>query len=164
MDRDACDAFWRSYLSQLPVEHPHQRMKPDAFGFGGEPALEDELAGLVLVGKKRATTSLAIEFTSLGEPLPVVGDLSIVLRGDGAPVALIERTHVTTVPFEAVDADYAAVEGEGDGSLEHWRAAHRAYFTSVCARLGGSFSDRTPVLCQVFRVVWQPAWQPAWQP
>lgn len=155
MKPNACDAFWRSYLSQLPLDHPHHRIKPDAFGFGGEPAVQDELAALVLAGTKRATTSLAVEFTSLGEPLPVVGDLSIVLRGDGTPVALIERTHVTTVPFEAVAAEYAAIEGEGDGSLEHWRAAHRKYFKGVCARLGGTFSDRTPVLCQVFRVVFR---------
>jgi len=153
MERDACDSFWRSYLSQLARDHPHHGMKPDAFGFGSDAALADELAALVLAGKKRATTSLAIEFTALGERLPVVGDLSIILRGDGSPVALIERTHVTTVPFEAVDADYAAIEGEGDGSLTYWRNAHREYFNRVCARLGGRLSDRTPVLCQVFRVV-----------
>jgi uncharacterized protein YhfF len=79
-------------VGQLPPGHPHRQATPDAFGFGGEPDLADELADLVVAGQKRATTSLAIEFTSLNEPLPSVGTLSIILRGNGVPVAIIERT------------------------------------------------------------------------
>jgi uncharacterized protein YhfF len=148
------ESFWRRYLDGLPSGHPHRRVTPDAFAFGGGGAVADELADLVLAGRKRATTSLAVEFTSLGEPLPGVGSLSIILRGDLAPVAIIERTEVRTLPFAAVSAAYAAVEGEGDGSLDYWRAAHREYFTVVCARLGGEFHEGTPVICQAFRVVW----------
>ena len=148
------ESFWRRYLDGLPSDHSHRRVIPDVFAFGGGGAVADELADLVLGGRKRATTSLAIEFTSLGEPLPEIGSLSIVLRRDLAPVAIIERTEVRTLPFAAVTAEYAAVEGEGDGSLDYWRAAHREYFAWVCARLGGEFHDLTPVICQVFRVVW----------
>jgi len=32
------------------------------------------------------------------------------------------------VPFGAVDAAFAAAEGEGDRSLAWWQAAHTAYF------------------------------------
>lgn len=155
IDLQACDAAWAAYLRDLEPEHPHRHLKPDAFGFGGEAELADELAALVLAGKKQATTSLPVEFTSLHEPLPRAGDLSIIVRGNGRPVAIIERTRVTSVPFETVDEAYAAVEGEGDGSLGYWRAAHVDYFTSVCERLGGSFDAHTLVLCQVFRVVWK---------
>lgn len=154
VDQTACDAFWRAYLAQLPEAHPHRSARPDSFGFGGEPALADELASLVLAGRKRATTSLPVEYTSLGERLPRAGDLSIVVRGDGQPVALIERTHVACVPFGEVGEDYAAVEGEGDGTLGYWREAHAQYFASVCARLGGDFDEHTRVLCQMFRVTW----------
>jgi uncharacterized protein YhfF len=154
-DQKACDAAWGAYLSELSPNHPHRQAKPDVFGFGGEPAVADELAQLVLDGRKCATTSLAMEFTSLNEPLPKVGDVSIILRGDGVPVAIIERTQVTTIPFDKVDEQYAAIEGEGDGSLAYWREAHAEYFTGVCTRLGGHFDDQTIVLCQVFRVVWK---------
>jgi uncharacterized protein YhfF len=165
VDLKACDAAWRAYLNQLSPDHPHRQAKPDAFGFGGEADVADELAELVLAGRKRATTSLAIEFTSLSEPLPIVGDVSIILRGDGVPVAIIERTQVTTRPFDAVDEAFAAVEGEGDGSLAYWRQAHAEYFTGVCTRLGRHFDTQTPVICQVFRVVWKsPARHPAGRP
>ena len=155
VDLKACDASWHAYLSQLSPDHPHRQVKPDAFGFGGTPDLADELAGLVLAGHKRATTSLAMEFTSLNEPLPHTGDVSIILRGDGIPVAIIERTQVTTLEFDAVEATFAALEGEGDGSLAYWREAHIEYFTGVCARLGGHFDGQTPVICQAFLVVWK---------
>jgi len=155
IDRKACAAAWKTYLESLPPEHPHRSRKPTAFGFGATPALADELAALVLSGKKRATTSLSVEYTADNLPLPVAGDLTIVTQGDGRPCAIIERTSVITVPFEAVDAAYAAIEGEGDGSLKYWRAAHKAYFTSASARYGSDFDARTPALCQVFQVVWR---------
>jgi uncharacterized protein YhfF len=127
---------------------------PDSFAFGGSGPLADELAELVLSGRKRATTSLPVEFTAMNESLPNAGDVSIILRGDLEPVAIIERIDVTLIPFMSVDESYAAMEGEGDGSLASWREDHREYFDSVCRRLGGSFDEHTCVLCQTFRVIW----------
>ena len=147
-------AFWRSYLVSLPAGHSHRHASPDAFAFGDYAQLADELAQLVVSGRKRATASLAVEFTSLAQPLPKAGDLSIVLRADTTPVAIIELILVQHLAFDAVDAAFAAREGEGDGSLAYWRAAHRDYFGRVCARLGGQFNDQTVVICQSFDVLW----------
>ena len=155
IDRKACAAAWKTYLATLPSDHPHRANKPTAFGFGNTPALADDLAALVLRGQKRATTSIAIEYTADNLPLPEVGDLTIITKGNGMPCAIIERTSVTTVPFEDVDAEYAAIEGEGDGSLAFWRAAHKAYFTNAAARLGSHFDSRAPVICQIFHVIWK---------
>jgi uncharacterized protein YhfF len=156
-DAALCRAFWAGFVASLPAGDPRAAAQPDAFGFGGEGELADQLAALVLAGRKRATASLPIEYTALGEPLPRAGDLSIVLDGQGRPVAVIERTAVDTVPFGAVTAAFAATEGEGDSSLADWQRAHRWYFGEVCKRLGGALDDTTPVLCQCFRVVWPPA-------
>jgi uncharacterized protein YhfF len=86
--------------------------------------------------------------------LPRAGDVSIVTLADGVPVVIIELVEVRHVPFQAVDAAFAADEGEGDGSLEWWQAAHQRYFGRVCARLGGEFDQTTAVICQRFRLVW----------
>ncbi len=147
-------AFWSGFVRSLDAHDPRRDARPDAFGFGGEGPLADELAALVLAGQKRATASLPVEYTSLGEPLPKAGDLSIVLDGSGKPIAIIERTCVDLVPFGSVDAAFAAWEGEGDGSLTAWRKNHTWYFNRVCERLGGSLEETTPVLCQRFRLVW----------
>jgi uncharacterized protein YhfF len=151
-----CAAFWDGFTASLAGGDPRRTAWPDAFGFGGEGPLADELAALVLAGRKRATASLPVEYTALGEALPVAGDLSIVLDGTGHPVAIIERTSVQLVAFEAVDAAFAAREGEGDGSLAAWRQAHAWYFGQVFREWGGRLQDDTPVLCQCFQVVWPP--------
>lgn len=150
----AAELFWRGYLRSLVPDHPHRDAHPDAFAFGGAGPLGDQLATLVLQGRKRATTSLPIEFTSQGESLPVRGSLSVILDGQDRPVAIIERTQVASRPFDDVDEAYAAIEGEGDASLAQWRAGHLDYFRQVCERLGGRFDGRSEVICQVFRVVW----------
>jgi uncharacterized protein YhfF len=148
------NAVWQRYLDSLPSGHLHRSLKPDAFAFGGEGPLGDELGALVLSGKKRATTSLPIEFTSLGEALPKVGDVSIILNGKLQPIAIIERTDVKTVPFNLVDNDYAMIEGEGDGSLQYWRESHIDYFGSIRDRFGVTFNENTPVICQQFKILW----------
>jgi uncharacterized protein YhfF len=87
--------------------------------------------------------------------LPSAGDVSIVTLADGTPVAIIEIVEVQAVAFQDVSATFAAVEGEGDGSLAFWRRAHREYFGRVGARLGAPFEETSVVLCQQFRVVWR---------
>lgn len=151
---ETAEVFWQRYLCTLPSEHSHRYVRADAFAFGDFPALANELATLVQIGRKRATATLPIEFTSAGLPLPAPGDVSIVTRADGTPVAIIELVEVRQVPFQAVDAAFATDEGEGDGTLAWWQAAHRTYFSRVCARLGCKFDETASVICQRFRLVW----------
>jgi hypothetical protein len=51
-----------------------------------------------------------------------------------APFAVDAQVHA----FDDVGAEFAAAEGEGDGSLAFWREAHWSYFGRVCERLGRS--------------------------
>jgi uncharacterized protein YhfF len=66
---------------------------------------------------------------------------------------VIETTRVETRRFCEVDAAYAAVEGEGDKSLEHWRRAHWAYLSAECARVGVTLDERVEVVLDYFSVV-----------
>ncbi len=70
------------------------------------------------------------------------------------PLCVIETTHVEIVPYEEVSEAFAAVEGEGDGSLRHWREVHWAFFTRECHRLGREQSLRMPIICERFKVVY----------
>jgi len=154
VDGAKCKAYWAEFVQSLAAHDPRRTARPDAFAFGGEGELADELAALVLAGKKRATASLAVEYTALDEPLPKPGDMSIILDDRGNPVGIIERTSVDVLPFQAVDEAFAACEGEGDGSLRYWREVHTGYFNGVCSRLGGKLDESTPILCQRFRLAW----------
>jgi uncharacterized protein YhfF len=122
----------------------------DSFAFGDSPEMADALLALVVSGQKRATASLAQSYSDEGAPLPEVGALSVVLDGAGEPAALIRTSQVDVVPFDDVDATFARDEGEGDGSLDYWRAAHRAYFE----RSGTAFDQRALVVCERFALLY----------
>ena len=50
----------------------------------------------------------------------------------------------------------AALEGEGDLSLDYWRRAHKPFFIQECERCGQSSTTEMPVVCEEFKLVWPP--------
>ena len=149
------EAMWSAYARS--VGGVDERRFFEAFQFGDSAALADELGQLVLSGSKRATTGSFWSFEAAGKRLPQPGDLSVVTDGQGTPLCVIETTQVDVMPFDDVSAEFAAVEGEGDGSLSFWRQAHIAYFTRECEGAGRTFSGGMPVSCERFRVVYSSA-------
>jgi uncharacterized protein YhfF len=144
-------SFWAEFLAVAGGDASARFY--ESFHFGDSEALADELAALVLAGTKRATAGLLWSYEAEGKPLPVSGHLSIVERWSGEPVCIIETASVAVLPFEEVGPEFAATEGEGDGSLEYWRRGHRAYFGRECARIGRQPSASMPVVCECFKVV-----------
>jgi uncharacterized protein YhfF/RimJ/RimL family protein N-acetyltransferase len=121
--------------------------------FGDSPALSEELLALVRVGRKRGGASLLWAHEAESEPIPSAGDTEIVVNHLNAPSLVTRITEVEVVPFNQVSAQFAAREGEGDGSLDYWRKAHWAFFSRECERLGREPSDTMPVVCSSFEVL-----------
>lgn len=126
------------------------------FGFPGE--LRDRLVAAILSGAKTSTTGLLAAYEAEDEALPEVGTRSAVVDSADRPVAVIEITAVRVVPFGEVDLAHALDEGEGDTSLDTWRAGHERFFTSAPMRevLGEpefAMTDATPVVLERFRLV-----------
>lgn len=128
---------------------------PESYAVGDSPAMADELAALVVEGRKTATASALADYESAGEPLPQRGDLFIIVDGAGEPRALIRTTDVRVVPFSQVDADHAAAEAEGDGSLERWRSGHRDFFERTIG-----FTEDMPVVLERFELLYPSRWKP----
>jgi uncharacterized protein YhfF len=63
-------------------------------------------------------------------------------------------TRVDVKPFRAIDSADAWDEGEGDRSLEYWRAAHIKYFAAEAARAGLTFREDDEVMFCRFEVLW----------
>jgi uncharacterized protein YhfF len=112
--------------------------------FGDGPALADELLGLVLSGRKRATCWSAAE----GVKGTAVGGCWVAEDGQGRPRAVLETVALDLLNFNQVDASFAALEGEGDRTLAYWREAHRDYFSR-----NGGFSEDMPLWCERFELV-----------
>ncbi|SEO19503.1 ASCH domain-containing protein [Actinacidiphila rubida] len=126
------------------------------FAFPGP--LRDKLVGAILSGAKTSTTGLLAAYEAEGEALPEAGARFAVIDSAGRPVAVIETTEVRVVPIGEVDLAHAVDEGEGDTSLETWRAGHERFFTSAPMREilgdpGFTVTDATPVVLERFRVL-----------
>ncbi len=157
----AIDRFWQvartrtrlSTLGGVLGETPAATVAPPVWSFGDDPALADELLDLVLAGTKTATAELVASYEAGGEPLPAVGDLSIVLDGSGAPRALLRTTKVDVVPFDQVTAEHARLEGEGDRTLATWRDEHERSWRRA-APTGVEFSGGALVVCERFTLLY----------
>jgi uncharacterized protein YhfF len=143
----AVSQFSRSFVDATGINGPYV-----AKAFGNDADTADELGLLVQDGQKRATTSLLSSYEEDGEPLPAVGNLSIVLDGRGTPLCVIRTISVEVRPFGLVDEAFAWVEGEGDRSLAYWRDAHVRFFAS----LGTPVDNDTMVVLDTFELLWPP--------
>jgi len=128
----------------------------ESFFFGDSEAMAKELADLVLRGRKRATAGALWAYQAEGQRLPQPGDLSIVTDWSGQPLCVIETESVEVVPFRDVTAEFAATEGEGDGSLVFWRQAHKEFFSRECAAAGMEFTESMQVVCECFAMRYRP--------
>jgi len=126
----------------------------NAWSFGDNPELADELLELVLAGKKRGTATLVIELEKEGEKTPEVGDYNIILDGKGKPAAIIRTTSVTIKPFNQVHEEYAYSEGEDDRTLESWKKEHWKYWTRKSQKLGFTMKEDLLVICENFELVY----------
>ena len=121
--------------------------------FGDSPELSEELISLIRDGGKRGGACLQWTYEALGENLPQVGDVEIVLDHRNEPALFTRIIRVEAKPFNEVGADFAAVEAEGDSSLEYWRREHWKYFLRECARIGKTADESMIVICETFELL-----------
>jgi len=129
---------------------------PAYFAFPGP--LRDRLVGAILAGAKTSTSSLLADYERDGQPLPEVGERSVVMDSGDRPVAVIEVTEVRVVRLGDVDLRHAIDEGEGYESVSAWRAGHEDFWHSaeVRAELGDpafTVDDDTLMVAERFRLV-----------
>jgi uncharacterized protein YhfF len=114
----------------------------ERFSFGDSPAMADRLADLVVNGKKRATC-----WSIADGQQTEVGKRMIVLDGKGRPCVITRTVMLEQRRFCDVDLQFALDEGEGDETLDDWRAGHQAYFER-----NGGFSPEMMLWCERFEI------------
>lgn len=145
------EVFWNEFLEKTKRESDLRYV--DCFHFELSETWANELLRLVLIGKKRATTSSMYAFEKNGQSIPCVGDLNIVKDWAGNPRCVIETKAVTILPFKEITFDVCQREGE-DENLESWVEGHRRFFTNEGLALGYEFSEDMFVVFEDFEVVY----------
>lgn len=153
---DQVERFWQTFVrsAACPPGVGADEVPPAA-SFGDSPQLADKLGRLVYDGIKTATCSALWEWEYDGDPLPQVGQLEIVVDGQGRPLCITENTSVEIKPFNEVDGDFAYAEGEDDRTFEAWRSEHWHYFSRVLPRIGRTPEETMPLVCVRFRVLYK---------
>ncbi len=121
--------------------------------FGDTKKQADELVNLIILGKKRATSSLYDSYKRKKQNLPKIGDKTIIKDSRNKNKCLIVITSVKVKPFKKVSAAFARKEGEGNCSLAHWRRVHKKFFIKRLIKRKGKFNENILVVCEEFRVL-----------
>ena len=151
MNSEFVDRFWENYCAIEPsidAQTPFQ-----VWHFGNTVEMAKDLVGLVLSGRKTATSSSAKMDELEPANAPQLDGYSVVTDFLGEPICVIQTVEVRHIPFNLVDAEFAADEGEGDLSLDHWRQVHWDYFTREGENHGFEFDANSIVCCERFKVL-----------
>lgn len=144
------EMFWQRYRS---IEPAAPATVPSSFHFCDNREDADLCAQLVVAGRKRATATSLAELELGGDPMPRVGDYAIITDWEGRARAIIRTTSVEIRRFGDIDQSFAAKEGEGDLTLEWWRAAHQAYYGRVLDGSDYRVDDDLEIACEEFVLV-----------
>lgn len=132
-----------SMIEKLTVKYPGAI----AWAFGDSPEMADELAGLVIEGKKTATCGSLSSFKN-EDGSPTIGGYSIILNGKGEAVCVIRTVSLRIIRFCDVSEDLASKEGEGDLSLNYWREEHKNFFSRE-----GTYREDMELVAEEFELV-----------
>lgn len=142
--------FLNNYLKTLPEAERKTIQNVQAEYFCADEHNANECARLINIGKKTASCSLKQGWDSDNEPLPKVGDLTVVLNWSQEPICMIKITDVSICPFNQVTAEFAKAEGEGDSSYAWWHKAHTQFFTEYAKTIGATFNTSSELVLERF--------------
>ena len=150
------ETFWKSYLSTLAEEDQQNAPIFVVDQFADTPEAATKVGKLVRDGIKTTTSSLVWGLEHIGEPLPKVGDISLIVDGNGEPLCIITLTEVEIKPFNTVDEQFAFEYGEGDRTLAFWLSDNWDFHSRWCIEIGREASETMPIVFQRFRVLYPP--------
>jgi len=146
------DDYWEKFLSETGSSP--EAICAGEISFESEGFSNDAKIALVLSGKKTAIFSSYDSFFIDNEPLPVPGELYVVLNRASVPVCVIELESVNVIPFRDVNYDMAKREGE-DESIESWRLRTQEILEDEGTVVGFDFSPDMKLVFQTFKVVYR---------
>ena len=116
------DEFWYRFIENTG-RSPDDRCAGD-LNFEAKGFVGDEMITLVLTGRKTAFFTSWATYAIDQEPLPISGELYVVLDRNNKPRCVIETESVAVIPFNEVTWEMAAKEGE-DENLGAWKKRNR---------------------------------------
>lgn len=146
------DEYWEKFIKKTGRD-PEDRCSGD-IDFEAKGLVGAERISLILSGRKTAFFSSFATYTIDQEPLPVSGELYLVLDKNSKPCCVIELDNVSIIPFNEVPWELALQEGE-DENLAAWKEKQQEYLEDEGQILGFEFSPDIKLVFQKFHVVYK---------
>lgn len=151
MENASARNMWGDYLDKHLEDAFHEAPKTDFFGDNEKDA--NELAKLVMKGVKKATSHSLLGLQHRNEALPKIGDFLVVTNWAGEAQCIIRTTSVTLKPYFSIDSAFAALEGEGDKSLDYWKKVHWDFYTRELEAFDRLPRESMIIVCEEFERV-----------
>ena len=146
------DEYWNSFLEKTNRDK-EEKCSGDLF-FEGKNFINAELNSIVLTGQKTAFFTTLATFTIDGEPLPVSGELYILVDNQNKPLCVLEMESVNIIPFNEVTWDMAQKEGECS-TFGEWKEKMQEYIEDEGHVLGFDYSEDIKLVFQTFKVIYK---------
>jgi len=137
--------YWNKFWGSK--EQP-QQVTAEQFGYD---TIIDELAKLIVEGKKTATCSAHTLYEIAKEPLPAVGKYTIILNSKNDPVAIIRTSEVQIIKMNEVSEELALAEGSP--TYDYWWNAHKEIFAIELNEYGMEFSEHMLLVFEKFELI-----------
>lgn len=147
--------FWESYLAATA-------QSGEEAAFSGELCFDDDWSSgggrlnLVLSGAK---TAVFTPLDSIGinrEPVPVAGEVYVVLDSKDEPRCIVEVTDVNVIPLNEIPWDLARRDGECV-NLADWQARMLEILADEADLCGFEAREDSRIVCEIFRVIFKSA-------
>ena len=144
--------YWNKYL-----EKSHQ--KPEEATYSGELSFEDsslvgnEQLNLLLSGRKTASFTPLEVFEINMEPLPIAGEVYIVLDREEKPQCIIEVTDVKVIPLSEISWELAKQDGENE-NLQEWQEKMEEFLQDEADICGFEAKKDSKIVCEIYRKIY----------
>lgn len=146
------DEYWEKFIKDTG-RSPDDRCAGD-LNFEASGFVNDELISLVLNERKTAFFTPWSTYTIDQEPLPISGELYVVLDRSDNPRCIIEIESVNIIPFNEVTWGMAQMEGE-DEDLGQWREKKQEFLEEEGHIVGFDFTPDIKLVFQTFKVIYR---------
>lgn len=142
--------FWQAFLEETGTPENSYCNRCTYFGESEEASVD--VMEQLLRGEKTAISHCVPHYIVTREPMPKVGDYTMVTDFYGNPGCILKCVDVVIDPIGAIPEEVA--EKEGQGSLEAWREGKRQQFQALSAQSRFHYNDELPVLMELVELVY----------
>ena len=105
-------------------------------------------------GQKQAFFTTLATFTIDNEPLPISGELYILVDNQNKPLCVLEIESVNIIPFNEVTFEMVKKEGEC-ATMGEWKEKMQEYIEDEAHVLGFEYSPDIKLVYQTFKVIYK---------